>query len=116
MDRLETYNRLAAKYMEDAESLLQKGDAIQAGEKLWGSIAESVKAAGARRGLSLRTHADIWKFVLRLDGERPEEEFYTLFTIADHLHSNFYEDDLPVDAIAKALPKLKELTAKLETV
>lgn len=108
--------RLSVKYMTDAEVLLERGDAIQAGEKLWGSVAEAVKAAAARRGLTLRTHADIWNFVLRLDREKPEKEFYTLFTMADHLHSNFYEDDLPSEAIAKALPKLKELTANLEAV
>jgi len=113
LGKLETYVRLSAKYMDDAQALIEKGDAVQAGEKLWGSVAEAVKATASRRGLSLRTHADIWNFVLRLDREFPEKEFYTLFTIADHLHSNFYEDELPSEAVAKALPKLKELTTKL---
>ncbi len=112
-EKLETYERLSAKYMRDAEALLQKGDTVQAGEKIWGSVAEAVKAAAARRGVSLRTHAEIWNFVLRLDREYPDKEFYALFIIADHLHSNFYEDELPAEVIAKALPRIKELNTRL---
>ena len=116
MDKLETYERLSAKYMADAESLLEEGDTIQAGEKLWGSVAEAVKATAARRGVSLRTHADIWNFVLRLDRDYPDGGFYPLFAIADHLHSNFYEDELLKEAIVRALQKLKDLNSKLEAL
>ena len=114
LEKLETYERLSAKYMEDAQALLEKGDTVQAGEKLWGSVAEAVKATATKRSVNLRTHADIWNFILRLDREYPRKEFYTLFTIADHLHSNFYEDELPSEAVTKALSKLKELTVKLK--
>ena len=107
---------MSAKYMQDAETLLEKGDTVQAGEKLWGSVAEAVKATAARRGTSLRTHVDVWNFILRLNREHPGKEIFMLFTVADHLHSNFYEDELPPEAVAESLPKLKELNAKLGAI
>ncbi len=41
MAKLDTYARLSAKYMDDAESLIQKKDVVQAGEKLWGRVSKS---------------------------------------------------------------------------
>lgn len=89
---------------------------MQAGEKLWGSVAEAVRAAAARREIQFRTHAEIWRFVLRLDREYPDKDFYVLFAVADHLHSNFYEDELPVEAVTAAVPKMKELVTRLRSV
>ena len=52
MKKLNAYVRLTAKSMNDAESLLKKKDASQAREKLWGAVAEVVKATAARHGKS----------------------------------------------------------------
>jgi len=47
VEKLEVYIRLSEKCLVDAETLTAKGDMVQAGEKLWGSAAEAVKAAAA---------------------------------------------------------------------
>jgi len=114
MEKLNTYVRLTAKYMDDAESLLKKKDAPQAGEKLWGAAAEAVKATAARRGKPLKTHADLWNFVLSRDRENPKLELRRLFVVANHLHSNFYEDEIPFNAVQGIAEDVKELVAKLE--
>lgn len=42
------YRRLNGKYLKDADALLQKGDYVQASEKLWGAAAEIVKPVALR--------------------------------------------------------------------
>ncbi len=81
MAKLDTYARLSANYMDDAESLILKKDVVQAGGKLWGAVAESVKAAAAKRGRTLKTHADLWAFVLSLHAEKPELALRRLFAV-----------------------------------
>lgn len=114
MEKLNTYVRLRAKYMDDAESLLKEKDASQAGEKLWGAAAEAVKATAARRGKTIKTHAELWSFVLSLDKETPTLQLRRLFAVADHLHSNFYEDEIPFDAVQGIAEDVREFVAKLE--
>ncbi len=108
MAKLDTYARLSAKYMDDAESLIQKKEVVQAGEKLWG--------AAAKRGRTLKTHADLWAFVLSRHAEKPELELRRLFAVADHLHSNFYEDELPFEAVKGFAEAIRELIVKLEAL
>jgi hypothetical protein len=100
--------------MDDAETLLKKKDGSQAGEKLWGTAAEAVKAIAARVGKPIRTHADLWNFVLSLDKENPRLELRRLFAVADHPHSNFYEDEIPFDAVQGIADDVREFIAKLE--
>ncbi len=96
--------------------MLEKGDAVQAGEKLWGAAAEAVKAAAVKRGRAIRTHADLWDFILDMNREKPELELRRLFAVADHLHSNFYEDELPLEAVEGFKEDIKEFVAKLEAL
>ena len=114
MKKLNAYVRLTAKSMNDAESLLKKKDASQAREKLWGAVAEVVKATAARRGKALKTHADLWNFILSLDKDKPKLELRRLFAVADHLHSNFYEDEIPFNAVQGIAEDVRELVAKLQ--
>jgi hypothetical protein len=116
MEKLEAYERLSSKYLEEAGPLLRKGDATQAGEKLWGAVAAAVKAAAARRGEGLKTHAELWSFILSLHKEKPGLELRRLFGVADHLHSNFYEDELPLQAVEGFAEDVRELVAKLEAI
>ena len=47
MRKAQNYLDLNHKYLDEAESLIQKGDYVQASEKFWGAAAEMVKAVAA---------------------------------------------------------------------
>ncbi|MEM0439750.1 MAG: PaREP1 family protein [Sulfolobales archaeon] len=78
----EHYLSLYKKYLGEAETLILKGDYIQASEKLWGAAAEIVKAVGALRGVELKTHADLFRYVAKLREELNDPELITLFHVA----------------------------------
>lgn len=115
-EKAEHYSNLLQKYFKEAESLLAKGDYIQAGEKLWGAAAEVVKVVAAKRGVELRTHGDLWEFVTKLRTELKDPELSRLFLQANYLHQNFYEAILPPQAVIDGAEAVKEFIDKLERI
>lgn len=57
------YLKLNDKYPMDAYALIAKEDFVQASEKLRGAAAEIVKAIAARRGIVIKSHAELYTFV-----------------------------------------------------
>ena len=98
---LEKYKRLNGKYLEDGEKLLQSGDLLQAGEKFWGAAAEIVKAVAAKEGRHLRTHNQIWSYLLDLDEKHSGLGLRRDFVSAGYLHANFYEEELTPRTVRK---------------
>lgn len=72
------------------------------------------EAAAERRGRTLITHADLWSLIIEVHGESPGLGLRRLFAVADHIHSNFNEDGLPIEAVEGFTEDIKELLAKLE--
>ena len=110
----ERYLKLNRKYLDEAEEFLAKGDPVQASEKLWGAAAEMVKAVAAKRGISLKSHRDLWEFVAKLTDELNDPDITKLFAVANALHQNFYEDWMPLNAVKKSAEAVKQLNEKLE--
>jgi hypothetical protein len=92
--KLDVYIKLSDKYSKDAEELLKRRDYIQASEKLWGAVAEIVKAVAAKRGRESRRHDFIRTFTDELSEELSEPEIKKDFAIVEQLHRNFYENDI----------------------
>lgn len=103
-----------AKFLKDAEELLEKGDVVQASEKFWGAAAEMVKAYAAARGIRTRTHNDLWQVVIDLDKNHPSLTLLRDFNQAGYLHSNFYEDELRPEVVRVAGEVVKEFIGKIE--
>jgi hypothetical protein len=110
----ERYPNLHRKYLEEANTLILKGDYVQASEKLWGAAAEIVKMVGAVRGVELKTHADLFQYVAKLKDELGDPELSRLFHVANSLHQNFYEGNQPPSFVTDGAEAVKQLAAKLE--
>ncbi|MBS7638460.1 PaREP1 family protein [Candidatus Bathyarchaeota archaeon] len=110
----ERYMNLNCKYLKEAREFLTKGDSVQASEKLWGVAAEIVKAIASKRGIELRSHRDLWVFVDRLAEELKDPDIVRLFSIANALHQNFYEDWMPLSVVEKNAEAVIQLNEKLE--
>ena len=109
----EHYLNLHRKYLEEADTLILKGDYIQASKKLWGAAAEIVKAVGALRGVELKAHADLFEYVAKLRDELKDPELSRLFHVANSLHQNFYEGNQPSSFVTDGAKAVKQLAAKL---
>jgi len=109
----EVHLQLSKKYLREADEFLAKGDHVQASEKAWGAAAQMVKMVASKRGLELRSHGELHKFVAKLAAETKDEEIRRLWQSATALHQNFYENWLPKEMVAGNIEDVKELVRKL---
>jgi hypothetical protein len=112
----EHYQALSEKYLAEAKDFLSKRDILQTSEKLWGASALAVKSVAARRGLKLEKHGSLWAFVSELSKENEDEELVTLFTVANGLHRNFYEDQMNKESLEIAVRSIERLIVKLRKI
>jgi hypothetical protein len=113
---VEHYEALCDYYYQDAKELLSQRNRVQASEKLWGAAALTLKAVAAKRGLKLEKHGSLWSFLNMLAQESKDKEFIRLFNAANALHKNFYEDEMPMEAVEVSTEDIERLIAKLKGI
>ena len=110
---LEKYKTQSTHYFENALSALEAGDAEKAGEFVWGSMAEALKAVAAKKGIKLWRHQDIEDYAKSLVKELGDEEITKAHGLASSLHSNFYEAGLRIEDVRLRLDQIKGTIKKL---
>ena len=113
-DKVEVYMKLSEKYLKDADELLAKKDYIQASEKMWGAAALMVKAVAASRGITILSHGELFSFVRKLGEEENKPELRRLFSVANTLHQNFYENWLNEEVVKEYAEDVKQFVAELK--
>jgi hypothetical protein len=111
----ERYMALNGKYLADADRLLAEGDFVQASEKYWGAAAQIVKAIAERRGWRHSSHRDLRSAVSQLYRETGEEVLLSLFSDAEALHRNFYENELDGDVVRVYATHIHDFIERLES-
>ena len=115
-DLVEHYQALSEKYFEEAKELLKKRDLVQASEKFWGATALTIKMLAAKRGLKLEEHGSLWAFINILATESKDRDIIGLFHVANGLHKNFYENEMPREAVEVSAEDIEKLIEKLRRI
>ena len=109
------------KYHDDSRALLAQaryelaeGDVRQASEKGWGAVALMLKAIAEQRGWEHGKHRQLSRVASRLRSETGNRDVVRWYHVADALHGNFYEDELPPRDIAEGLEDVERLLDLLE--
>ena len=110
------YRALNGKYMKEAEELLAANDSVQASEKFWGAVALAVKEVAAARRWRHSNHRDLRGAISRLYRETGDGDFLRLFSVAESLHANFYEDFLSPEDVRYYAQDARRLVEKLQAV
>lgn len=110
---LEKYKVQSLQYFENALSSIEAGDAEKAGEFVWGSMAEALKAVAAKKEIRLWRHQDIDDYAKSLAKELGEEEISKAHGLASSLHSNFYEAGLRIEDVRLRLDQIKDTIRRL---
>ena len=110
---LEKYKAQSMHYFTNALSSIEAGDAEKAGEFVWGSMADALKAVAAKKGIRLWRHQDIEDYAKRLAKELGDEEISKAHGLASSLHSNFYEAGLRIEDVRLRLEQVKGTIKKL---
>jgi uncharacterized protein (UPF0332 family) len=105
---------LNVKYLDDADTLLRNGDYVQASEKLWGAVAEIVKAVAETRGWRQSSHRELRSTVERLFNETEDRDLLLLFSVAESLHANFYENFMSDEVVTTHAEDARRLVSKLQ--
>lgn len=115
-ERAREYIESASALLEQAKEELQKGDLRQASEKVWGACALAIKAhAAARKGLVLKSHADLWLYKDEVANELGEL-IRGAFLMADSMHKNFYEGLATAKDVTVALGEVEKLVKAIREV
>jgi uncharacterized protein (UPF0332 family) len=115
-ERAREYIESASALLEQAKEELQKGDLRQASEKVWGACALAIKAhAVARKGLVLKSHADLWLYKDEVANELGEW-IRGAFLMADSMHKNFYEGLATAKDVTVALGEVEKLVKAIREV
>jgi len=112
-EKAEVHLKLCEKYIGEAEEYLEKRDYIQASEKAWGAASQIVKALAAREGRELRSHASLWEYMDELAERLGDKELRYLWSRANNLHQNSYENWMPSREVELAVNDVKMLIDKL---
>src|SRR5438128_12531423 len=98
--------------MNDAEMLLTQADYPQASEKLWGAVAQIVKAIAAKNRWRHSSHRDLRAAISRLREQTGDPELLDLFAIAEALHANYYEDYMRPEDVRQYADRMRRLVGK----
>lgn len=114
--KVDIHLALSEKYLNNAEELLKEADYVQASEKAWGAASQMLKALAAKRGIELRSHGELHKFVADLTKRTGDIELNTLWGSATSLHQNFYENWLPEETVNHWIENVKKFVKKLKNL
>jgi len=110
---LEKYKSQSIHYFENALTSIQAGEAEKAGEFLWGSMAQALKAVGASEGRELNTHGEIRKYATELAKKHNDMSIWDVYGIANSLHGNFYEAGLSLEEVQIHAERIRITVVKL---
>ncbi len=107
--------RISRRLIQQAREELDKGDRLQATEKVWGALAQLLKAHGQRRGwLNLGSHRSVSRIARQLDAEYDEIPVAGAYIAADNGHRNFYDNEMSPPEIAEIIAEVASALPALE--
>ena len=99
----ERYDAISQSLLEQAREELDRGDLLQASEKIWGAAAHAIKSVAQARGWNHRHHDHLRNAATFVAAERGDGLLRTRFALLNDLHGNFYEHQLSRDDVHFAL-------------
>ena len=110
-DRVQISRRLIRQAREE----LDAGDRLQATEKVWGALAQMMKAHGQRRGwLNLGSHRTVGHIAQQLAAEYDERAIIHAYVAADNGHRNFYDNEMSPPEIEGIIVVVGDVLPDLE--
>ena len=87
----ERYEEISRHLLEQAQEELDKGDILQASDKVWGATVHAVKAVCQRMGWNHHAHNHLSAAVNYIAAEFGRNDLLNAFGFLEAMHSNYYE-------------------------
>ncbi len=110
-DRLQ----ISRRFIIHAREELAKGNRLQAGEKAWGAVVQSLKVVAVQRSWRHKNHQDIHNVGLQIVAETPNVDLQEALSEAYRVgHQNFYENYYHPEELAEMMDKVEDVMPILE--
>ena len=107
--------QISRRLIEQARDELDRGDRLQATEKVWGALAQMMKAHGQQRGwLNLGGHRTVGHIARQLAAEFGDRRILDAYVAADNGHRNFYDNEMSPPEITEIIAVVAEVLPELE--
>ena len=87
----ERYEEISRRLLEQAQEELDKGDILQASDKVWGATAHAVKAVCQRMDWNHHAHNHLRAAASYISSELGRGDLRLAFGYLESLHTNYYE-------------------------
>ena len=112
--KVEEHVRISRQFLCQAKAEFARGDRLQASEKAWGAAAHAVKAVAQQRGWQHDGHRYLFEAIDRIYRETNDSQIRGLFSTANSLHMNFYENWQTDEFVQDGIKQVEVLLGKLE--
>ena len=85
------YDEISRHLLQQAQAELDKGDILQASDKVWGATAHAVKSVCQRMGWNHHAHNHISAAVNYIAAELNRDDLLSAFGYLEAMHTNYYE-------------------------
>ena len=87
----ERYEEISRHLLEQAQEELDKGDILQASDKVWGATAHAIKAVCQRMDWNHHAHNHLRAAASYISSELGRDDLLRAYGYLDALHTNYYE-------------------------
>ncbi|MFQ5687112.1 MAG: PaREP1 family protein [Candidatus Scalindua sp.] len=111
--KLKKYIALHEKYINESDEFLKQKNYSQVSEKLWGATATITKAIAASRNKTIKSHDGISFYLASIAKELKDNSILDIVNMANSMHQNFYEDNLPPEVIKRTSQRIKRFANRM---
>ena len=111
----ERYEEISRRLLQQAQDELDKGDVLQASDKVWGATAHAIKSVCQRMGWNHHAHNHLSAAANYVASGLNRDDLMEAFGFLEAMHSNFYEHQKEADQVrlevSRAAYFVREFTA-----
>ena len=112
---VEDHVAMSHRFLEHAKLEADKGNRLQASEKVWSAVAHALKSIGEKRGWDHDHHQNIRDISSHLGKEfNRRGDFRSLTSSASDSHRNFYQNEEDLDDLRVAIENAETFVAELD--
>ena len=103
----------ADRLLDHADDMVEARDRLQASEKIWGSVAHTLKEIAERHRWPNDSQSDLVRIAAYLSAVARDPDMQKGFFAMRAFHGNFYEDEFPMSEIKKGVGVAEGLVEQL---
>ena len=115
-EKSDRYYLLSQRLLKHAQEQLERGDTVQASEKVYGAVSHAVKAYGELRGWNHYNHHRVGLILDQLRDEENDPGLTESYDAVESLHKNFFEYEMDPTRVKDRVDTARNLIDKLESL